>query len=199
MAISIETLKELVSADPAMRQAVEQDRVVELINSQLQAIECALKNLRIILYFQGLYATDFYHTKAKELAFTQEETKILSRVRWDARYKTPSFGWEKITRKAFPITDIDAQRFKKKPGSYLGFVGRKGKRTRQKIVLTSKAVPLQKATSSIARSSFSKEPIWAQIAGETAEEKLRLLRKQAKQLAAIAKHLSVLKTLNERK
>ena len=37
------------------------------------------------------------------------------------------------------------------------------------------------------------------ISGETAEEKLRLLRKQAKQLAAIAKHLSVLKTLNERK
>lgn len=198
MEITIETIKALVDTGPGMRQAVEQEAVVSLAHSQLQAIEDAIKNLRIILYFQGLHETDFYHAKAKEMAFTSEETKILSRVRWDKRYETPSFGWEKLIRKAFPITAIDAQRFKKTPGIYLGLIHHKGKKLRRKIVLSSKAIPIQKATDSIAQSTFSNEPFWSQIAGETAEKKLCLLRKQAKQLATISKHLCVLRNQIER-
>ena len=198
MTPNIKTIKELVNETPAMRQAFQRKDAVALVKEQIEVIDFAIKNLRTLLYFLGLYETDFYHCKAKEMAFTAEETKILPRVRWDKRYETPSFFWERLIRKTFPITKIEAEHFKKKPGVYIGFVSFKGKKLRRKVVLSSKAIPLQKATNSIAPSSFAKEPVWAQIAGETAEEKLRFLRKQAKQVTAIAKHLSVLKTQVEK-
>ena len=193
MKLSLEMLWQLSVATAAERQSVQQSDVISLVEEQLKAIDTAVENLRKIFFFEGLHATDFFHSKAREMAFTPEETKLISRVRWDARYGTPSFLWERLVRKSFPISAIEAQNFKKTKGAYVGFVRYKGKKVRRKIVLSGKAIPLQKATDSIATSAFKNEPTWAQIAGETAEEKLRSLRKKAKQVTAIAKHLSVLR------
>ena len=193
MPLSIERVLELTKASAAERQSIHRSDVNALLEEQIQSIATAIANLRTLLFLEGLYATDFFHSKAKEMAFTKEETKILSRVRWDERYNTPSFLWERLVRKTFPITEIEARNFKKTQGTYLGFIQCQGKKLRRKVVLSSKTIPLQKATDSIATSAFKKEPPWAQIAGEAAETKLRSLRKQSKQVTAIAKHLSVLK------
>jgi hypothetical protein len=66
------------------------------------------------------------------------------------------------------------------------------------VTLSSKTVPLRKGTDGISPTTFSKEPDWAQIAGEDAEEKLRILRKQEKQLADIRRRLGVFKQLIQR-
>lgn len=195
MAMDAKTILDLANGPAAMRH-VNLDR--ELDNcaaEEVAAIEKAASNLRSILFLKGILATDFYHSKAKEMAFSEEETKVLPRVRWDDRYGTPCFQWERLTRRTFPISEREAKQFKKTRGTYVGLVKKNGRKVRMKVCLSGKVIPLQKATDAVARSTFDKEPAWAQFAGESAEAKLRQLRKQARQITAIAKHLSLLKTL----
>lgn len=189
------TLLDLAKAPVATRHAIQEHELGANLSEELTAIEKAVGNLRALLFLKGVVATDFYYTKAKEMAFSGEETKVLPRIRWDDRYGTPCFQWERLTRRTFPISESEVRLFKKTRGTYVGLVNKNGRKVRMKVCLSGKVVPLQKATDAVARSTFDKEPAWAQFAGESAEAKLRQLRKQARQITAIAKHLSLLKTL----
>lgn len=195
MAMDAKTLLDLAKAPAVARHAVQTMELDTRLSEEIAAIETVVGNLRALLFLKGVVATDFYHSKAKEMAFSGEETKVLPRVRWDARYGTPCFQWERLTRRTFPITESEARRFKKTRGTYVGLVKKNGRKVLMRVCLSGKVVPLQKATDAVARSTFDKEPAWAQFAGESAEAKLRQLRKQARQITAIAKHLSLLKTL----
>lgn len=195
MAMDAKALLDLAKEPVAMRHSIHEHELDTCLSDEITAIETAVGNLRAILFLKGILATDFYHSKAKEMAFSREETKVLPRVRWDDRYGTPCFQWERLTRRTFPISEREAKQFKKTRGTYVGLVKRNGRKVRMKVCLSGKVVPLQKATDAVARSTFDKEPAWAQFAGESAEAKLRQLRKQARQITAIAKHLSLLKTL----
>lgn len=195
MTMNAKTLLDLAKAPVAARHAVQTRELDACFAEGVVAIEAAVSNLRALLFLKGVVATDFYHSKAKEMAFSDEETKVLPRVRWDERYGTPNFQWERLTRRTFPISESEALQFKKTRGTYVGFVRKNGRKVRMKVCLSGKVVPLQKATDAVARSTFDKEPTWAQFAGESAEAKLRKLRKIARQVTAIAKHLSLLKAL----
>lgn len=197
MAMDAKMLLELARTSAAARHAVQTRELDACLSEEVATIEKAVGNLRALFFLKGVMATDFYYSKAKEMAFSEEETKVLPRVRWDARYRTPCFQWERLTRRTFPITESEAKRFKKTRGTYVGLVKKNGRKVLMKVCLSGKVVPLQKATDAVARSTFDKEPPWAQFAGESAEAKLRQLRKQARQITAIAKHLSLLKTLEK--
>lgn len=179
------------------RQNIREEQLHRFEEETLLTIEQAVVSLRQLLYLRGILVTDFYHAKCKEMAFSPEETKILPRVRMDARYGSPSFFWERLTRRTKPISEADAKKFEKRPGTYIGYVNRGGRKTRDRVLvrLSAKVIPLQKDTDSIASTAFDKEPVWAQIAGESAEAQLRVLRKKAKQVSAMVQHLAQLKRL----
>lgn len=195
MVVDAKAVLELAKSPVAARHSLRQGELNTCVLEKVTVIEKAVGDLRALLFLQGVVATDFYYSKAKEMAFSEEETKVLPRVRWDDRYGTPCFQWERLVRRTFPISESEARRFKKTRGTYVGLVKKNGRKVRMRVCLSGKVVPLQKATDAIARSTFDKEPPWAQFAGESAEAKLRQLRKMARQVTAIVKHLSLLKTL----
>ena len=192
---------ELAKASPDDRLKVSRSELSELIAFLVEQIEEATAGIRAALFLEGMLDTDFYHAKAKKAAFTAEETKVLPRVRWDDRHGTPSFQWEVLTRRTHPIAPGRTPGARR-PGTrgYVAYVlkGKSSAKAKMYVTLSSKTVPLRKGTDGISPTTFSKEPEWSQIAGEDAEAKLRILRKQEKQLADIRRRLAVFKQLMQR-
>lgn len=188
-------LLQLAQSTSAERANINLGELQKLENEQLVVIAEAIAVIRHLLYLKGIMATDFYHCKSSDMAFTNEETSILPRVRWDARYGVPSFLWEKLIKRSIPIAEHEAQGFKKRPGVYISRARLKNGKLGGfvKVVMSGKTIALQKSTDSIAKSTFDNEPTWAQFAGESAERKLRQLRKQSKQVSSMSKHLSLLR------
>ena len=191
----------LAQAGPEGRVQVNRDELSALIADLVVQMEEATAGIRAALFLSGMLDTDFYYSKAKKSAFTTEETKVLPRVRWDERHGTPNFQWEILTRRAHPIAPGRTPGVRR-PGAhgYIAYVRKGNSKTKSKmyVTLSSKTVPLRKGTDGISPTTFNKEPDWAQIAGEDAEAKLRILRKQEKQLADIRRRLAVFKQLMQR-
>lgn len=182
------------------RRAVSDEELQEYMSRSTEQIKEAIADIRVGLFYHGIRATDFYHVKAKEVAFSREETKVLPRVRFDERYGIPVFSWEKLTRRVFPLPPNQRANSNWKRGTYIGYVKRKGHKSREKmkVTMTSTTVPLLKSTDSISPTTFSEEPAWAQYAGEEAERRLRALRKAEKLVTNINLRLAALKQLLHR-
>lgn len=180
---------------PTQRASLHPEDIRHWLLERHTLLQSGIQACRQGLFLEGLIATDFYHAKAKDVAFAPDETKILPRVRWDPRSQSPVFHWNRLIRKVFPLTSATPLPAKGS-GSYIGRVKLKGRQgsQRMKVVLSAKHIAIQKATNGIAPSTFDTEPAWAQIAGEAAEKKLRALRKQAKLLTEISRRLSVPQT-----
>ena len=194
-----ETCFSLAQASSEERTKAARD-VQFWLDEQITTLEHIVKNCRVGLYIQGLTASDVYHAMAKKEAFKNERTRVLPRVRWDERYGTPSFGWETITCKYFPVSpDVPTSKTGTHGRNYVAYVRRNKQATPQKmrVVILAQSIHIQKATDGIAPSAFDKEPDWAQFAGEATEKKLRPLRKQLKLIANISRQLAVLKKLRQ--
>ena len=156
----------------------------------IDKVESAIAELRQILLVKGLAATDVYFAMAKENAFGKDATRIVPRVRMDARYGTPSFYWEKLIRHAFVLTTRRPTRKSNGRGkSYEAYVRRKGSKQKEKmrVVLMSEHVPINKTTLSVSMAAFCNEPEWAQLSVQLIEPELTELRRQAKALSSISR------------
>ena len=95
---------ELGKGPPEARALIDEASVNEELNQKLKTIRTTLEEIRAILFFKGMVAGDIFHQIAYENRFGPDETTLCPRVRWDARFSTPSFSWEKIKRLAVPMT-----------------------------------------------------------------------------------------------
>lgn len=180
------------------RNLLSEQQEAEFVRERLEHIEETLKDLRTLLYFRGVRETDVYYTAAKKAAFTKDNTNLSPRVRWDNRYGTPSFSWERLHRKAHMLgTGASVKKACGKGKSYEAWVTRGKSKSKEKmrVVLTSEHVSLRARSQSISPSEFSNEPLWARVVGLETEVKLTELRRKNRVLADIGRLLARLKAM----
>lgn len=180
------------------RNLLSDQQEAEFVRERLEQIEEAIKDLRTLLYFRGVRETDVYYTAAKKAAFTKDNTNLSPRVRWDNRYGTPSFSWERLHRKAHMIgTGVSVKTACGKGKSYEAWVTRGKSKAKEKmrVVLTSEHVSLRASSQSISPSEFTNEPLWARVVGLETEVKLTELRRKNRVLADIGRLLARLKAM----
>lgn len=180
------------------RNLLSEQQEAEFVRERLEHIDEALKDLRALLYFRGVRETDVYYTAAKKAAFTKDNTNLSPRVRWDNRYGTPSFSWERLHRKAHMLgTGASVKKACGKGKSYEAWVirGKSKSKEKMRVVLTSEHVSLRARFQSISPSEFSNEPLWARVVGLETEVKLTELRRKNRVLADIGRLLARLKAL----
>lgn len=156
---------------------------------QLDTIQECIQQLREAIFFRGRLVSDTYYETAKNSLYTEQETTVNPRVRWDANNGTPHFYWEKTLRRVFAIGRSEpVTKSVGKGRSYVAYVRCKGAKSKQRmrVVLASKYIRLNARTQSISMTAFKDEPAWAKVTGELTEQKLTVLRKQAKLLADIS-------------
>ena len=181
------------------REPIDDTTVDQDLTEQLMNIKTAIAALREILFFKGMVAGDVFYKVAQETRFTPDETSLTPRVRWDERYGTPSFSWERTHRRAYPlgpesqINDVNG-----KGRSYVAKVRRKksGLTEKMKIVLISEHINVNSTTHRVSDKNFFKEPEWAQISASIVEEQFCELRKLNRSLATISKALTHAQSLH---
>ena len=185
----------------AERQGKVDDRMLACRLKELtEAVRQAVQEGRELLYLRGLLATDAYHEAAKENLYTSDETAIAPRVRWDKKSGFPTFYWERVVKRMYPLSasgPVSAGKGRGKSYKATILVG-KGDRARKvsrKVVLLSEHVRLCGRTDSIPPATFNGEPLWSRTLGPLAEEKLTILRKQSKVLSQINRCLIRLQEL----
>lgn len=180
------------------RDLLSDQQEVDFVRERLTQIEEALKDLRSLLYFRGVRETDVYYIAAKKSAFTKDNTSLTPRVRWDPRYGTPSFSWERLHRKAHILgAGAPIKTSCGKGKSYAAWVTRGKSKAKEKmrVVLTSEHISLRTRTLSISPLEFANEPLWARVVGIETEAKLIDLRKKNRVLADIGRLLARLKSM----
>lgn len=184
------------------RTLFSEQQEAEFVQIRLEQIEEALKDLRTLLYFRGVRETDVYYNAAKKSAFTKDNTDLSPRVRWDARYGTPSFSWERVHRNPHMLgTGKSVKTSCGKGKSYEAWVPRGKSKAKEKmrVVLTSEHISLRARSMSISPSVFANEPLWARVVGMETEAKLTTLRKENRVLADIGRLLARLKLMESGK
>ena len=172
--------------------------VKEFASSTRQAVQ----EMRELLYLRGLLASDAYFEAAKENLYTENETAITPRIRWDEKSGTATFYWERTVKHIYPLAPSAAIHPNKGKGKSYKAVFKIGKganarKVTRKVVLLSEHVRLSQRTDSIAPSTFQKEPLWSRTLGPLTEEKLTVLRKQSKLLTQINRCLNRLLQLED--
>ena len=163
----------------------------------------AVSNLDELNVFKGRHLgkksalTGFYQMMRSTM-YSGDRTRLCPRVRFDPRYKTPSFSWERIEQHVLPgDTGHKPKKEKGKGRSYMAFVRMKGaaRKEKAKVVLTSRHLKINRKTHALSAAAFEGEPEWARVAGELIERKLSVLRRQNRALSNISRAVHRFKSL----
>ena len=173
------------------RADLSDEDITDALRNELIGMSESVATIRKILFVAGLKNTDDYVAMSKKNAFGKEETLINPRVRWDERYQTPSFFWERTIRHVMPLSKRTVPSSTRSYEAYVPVIGSKVKQKRR-VFLFSKHIPVNKRTQLTSISNFENEPLWAKTAAELIEAKLVLLRRRSKELSNINKQLIVL-------
>lgn len=193
-----ELMSAAASKDEARRRSFfSGDEEAAYVKERIEQIEEALRDLRSLLYFRGVRETDVFYNAAKQSAFTKDGTNLSLRVRWDERYGTPSFSWERLCRKPHLLgTGAPVKQACGKGKSYVAWVNRGKSKAKEKmrVVLTSEHIPLRARTQSISERVFDNEPLWVRVVGLETEAKLTQLRRSNRILADMGRLIARFKT-----
>ena len=188
------------------REAISEDEIQGIVQEEVANIKSSLQKIRVAYFLQGVKATDPFYQMMRDSMYTAQRTKLCPRVRFDQRYQTPTFAWERIHQHVVAAGASGKTQSKAGAGrSYMAFVRRKGavKKEKAKVILTAEHVPINKKTLSVASSAFDNEPEWARVSGLLIEKQLGVLRKRTRALSqvsrAIARFLKVMQQSGENK
>lgn len=175
------------------RAKVSDLAIKESIEGELEKVRQALLTIRQALLLEGMKVTDDYFHTMKETQFSQEETLLYPRVRYNSERQTVSFHWERLQRritKAKPNVKVNPQRGSGYSYSAYSRSSRTGQKRRVQVFLTSKHVSINKTSKRISKREFAKEPEWVRIAGEIVEDHLCQLRKENNAVASVSRALA---------
>ena len=188
------------------REMISVDEIQGIVLEEIDNMRASLQRIRVAYFLQGVKETDPFYQMMRDSMYTAQRTTLCPRVRFDQRYQTPSFAWERIHQHVVPAGASGKTQSKAGAGrSYMAFVRRKGavKKEKAKVVLTAEHVPINKKTLSVASSAFDNEPEWASVSGLLIEKQLGGLRKRTRALSqvsrAIARFLKVVQQSGENK
>lgn len=180
------------------RREVDDIEIDVSIEMELRNIRSSLVRIRQALLLDGMKITDDFYETARETRFTDEETMLSPRVRYNEERQTVSFYWERTERhiRSAKGNEKGNQRYGR-GYSYLAYSrsSRNGQKRRVKVFLGSKHVPINKTTKRISASAFAGEPEWARIAGEIIEDHLCHLRKENDAVATVSRALARLEKM----
>lgn len=175
------------------REAISEDELQEIVQESVTTIKSSLQRIRVAYYLQGVKATDPFYQMMRDSMYTPHRTTLCPRVRFDQRYQTPTFAWERIHQHIVAAgADTKGQSKAGSGRSYMAFVRRKGsvKKEKAKVVLTAEHIPINKKTLSVAYSAFDNEPEWARVSGRLIEKELGMLRKRTRALSQVSRALA---------
>lgn len=172
------------------RELISEDDIQGIVQEEIKHMKSSLQRIRVAYYLLGLKATDPFYQMMRSSMYTAQRTTLCPRVRFDQRYQTPSFAWERIHQHIVAARTGGRPQTKAGAGrSYMAFVRRKGaaKKEKAKVVLTAEHVPINKKSLSISPSAFDNEPEWARVSGLLIDRKLSELRKRTRALSHISR------------
>lgn len=179
---------------PEDRAMIEEGEVDAYVDERLMAIQTAVAEIREALYFKGVKASDEYHQMLRRTSFTSESTRIYPRVRWDERYQTPSFSWERLVCRAYPVdakqSGVDSQDSKAYVATFKS--ERTGNMVTMKVLWATEQVCLNKETKRVSKAAFARQPEWVRLAASIVDERLSVLRRQNGMVAEIGRILKPL-------
>lgn len=179
---------------PKDRADIEDKEVDVFVEERLKNIQVAIAEIRAALFFKGVKASDDYHQMLRKTSFSNESTRIYPRVRWDERYSTPSFSWERLVCRAYPVDAKQLQIAKQESKSYVATFKsmRTGNDITMRIVWATEQVCLNKETKKVSKAAFARQPEWVRLAASIVDERLSVLRRQNNMVAEIGRVLKPL-------
>lgn len=183
---------------PADRDRISEKEIADVVREEIEGIQMSLKRIRVAYFLLGMKVTDPFYQMMRSTMYSGDRTHLCPRVRFDPRYQTPSFSWERIEQHVLPgHTGHKPKKEKGKGRSYMAFVRMKGaaRKEKAKVVLTSRHLKINPKTHSLSAAAFEGEPEWAKVAGELIETKLSVLRRQNRALSNISRAVHRFKSL----
>lgn len=195
---STEELYLAAEGSPADRDRISEKEIADVVRQEIEGIQTSLQRIRVAYFLLGMKVTDPFYQMMRSTMYSADRTHLCPRVRFDPRYQTPSFSWERIEQHVLPgHTRHKPKKEKGKGRSYMAFVRMKGaaRKEKAKVVLTSRHLKINRKTHSLSAAAFEGEPEWAKVAGELIETKLSVLRRQNRALSNISRAVHRFKSL----
>jgi hypothetical protein len=126
---------------PADRDRISEKEIADVVRQEIEGIQTSLKRIRVAYFLLGMKVTDPFYQMMRSTMYSGDRTHLCPRVRFDPRYQTPSFSWERIEQHVLPgHTGHKPKKEKGKGRSYMAFVRMKGaaRKEKAKVVLTSR-------------------------------------------------------------
>ena len=78
------------------REMISVDEIQGIVLEEIDNMRASLQRIRVAYFLQGVKETDPFYQMMRDSMYTAQRTTLCPRVRFDQRYQTPSFAWERI-------------------------------------------------------------------------------------------------------